>query len=146
MAAKRFHRATYREQTLKKCLKVGFRWVLSQVLHGGDSSTCPSKNITKSGSISIVNPTHTNINLWFPIMQSMFSMICFFYSSYHCHSKIIAIDYIVKVFIIAHNEVYVFDHSYNFYVFPSIIFNYVLEIVLYKSKPWKCFCLKSTSP
>ena len=126
MAAKSFHSAAYREQTLKeKYKRVGFRWVINQQMHGGDSSTCPSRNITKSGSISIVNPTHSNINLSLPIMQSMLSTIFFLNSSYHCHNKNIAIDYIVKVLIIDHNEVYVFDHNYNIYVCPSIIFNYV---------------------
>ena len=61
MAAKSSHNA---EQTLKEKWKnVGFHCVLSQPLHGGDSSTRPSGNIMKSGSISIVNPALQNVKL-----------------------------------------------------------------------------------
>ena len=55
-------------------------------------------------------------------------------SSYHCHNKNIATDYIVKVLIIAHNEVYAFDHSLSYLclliiqTLPSIILNYALEL------------------
>ena len=52
------------EQTLEeKCKNIGFQCVISQPLHGGDSSTCPSRNIIKSGLISIVNPTLSNVKL-----------------------------------------------------------------------------------
>ena len=76
MAAKSFHSAAYRKQTLEeKWKRVGFQCVISQLMHGGDLSTCPSRNITKSGSIYIVNPAHLNINVSLPIMQSMLSTI-----------------------------------------------------------------------
>ena len=103
-------------------------------MHGGDSSTCPSRNITKSESISIVNLALLNIILSLPIMQSMLSTI-FLNSSYDCHNKNIAIDYIVKVLIIAHNEVYAFDLILSYLclliiqTLPSIILNYALELV-----------------
>ena len=35
--------------------------VISQPMHGGGWSTCPSKYLTKYGSSSIVNATHLNI-------------------------------------------------------------------------------------
>ena len=64
MAAKSFHNVAYKKQTLEaKCKRVGFRCVISQPMHGGDLSTCPCRNITKSGSISIVNTTHSNVKL-----------------------------------------------------------------------------------
>ena len=112
MAAKSFHSAAYRKQTLEeKCKRVGFQCVISQLLHGGDLSTCPSRNITKSVSISIVNPTHLNVNLSLPIMQSILSRIIFFIVHIVCHNENIAIDYIVKVHIFVHIKIYAFDLS-----------------------------------
>ena len=69
MATKSSHSA---EQTLEgKCKSIGFHCVLSQPLHGGDSSTCPSRNIIKSGSVSIVNIALSNVNLSLPIIKTM---------------------------------------------------------------------------
>ena len=69
MAAKTPHSV---ERTLEgKCKNIGFHCVLSQPLHGGDSSTFPSRNIIKSGSVSIVNPAFSNVNLSLPIIKTM---------------------------------------------------------------------------
>ena len=45
MDAKSYHST---KKTLEEeCKNIGFRCVNSQPLHGGDSSTCPSRNITQ---------------------------------------------------------------------------------------------------
>ena len=75
MAAKSSHST---EQTLeRKCKNVGFHCVLSQPLHGGGSSTCPSRNLIKTGLIPIVNPALSFENVSLPIMYSMLPTIMF---------------------------------------------------------------------
>ena len=54
-------------------------FVVSQPMHGGGSSTCPSIKLTKCGSISIVNTAHSNIKI------------------ITANSATHAIDYIIKV-------------------------------------------------
>ena len=104
MAMKSFHTAAYRKQTLEeKCKRVGFLCVISQLLHGGDLSTCPSRNITNTGSISIVNTAHSNVKLII------------------ANNATHAIDDIIKVHIFCHNEIYAFDHSLTYHMFAHLI-------------------------
>ena len=113
MAAKSFHSATCRKQTLEeKCKRIGFQCVISQPMHGGDLSTCPSRNITKCGSISIVNTAHSNINL--------------IISNNATH----AIDDIIKVHSFFHNEIYAFDHSLTYHMFAHLINFSIKDIIL----------------
>ena len=65
-------------------------------MHGGGWSTCPSKNLTKCGSIPIVNAAQS-------IMNYIIS-----------NNTNNAIGYIIKVHIISHNEIYAIDHSLTF--------------------------------
>ena len=72
------------------------------------------------------------------------------HSSYHCHNKNIAINYMVIVLVIAHNEIYAFDLSLSYLclhiiqTLPSILLNYTLELVYIKTN--NVIAIVSTTP
>ena len=113
MAAKSSHSTTCRKQTLEeKCKRVEFQCFISQPMHGGDLSTCHSRNITKCGPFSIVNTTHLNVKR--------------IISNNATH----AIDDIIKVHIFCHNEIYVFDLSLTDLMFSHVINFAIKDIIL----------------
>ena len=92
MAARNFTAQCVGTQTLEeKCKRVGFHCVISQPMHVGGWTTCPSKNLTKRGSIPNVNAAHLMMN---------------YIIANNEHN---AIDYIIKTYIIANNEIYAID-------------------------------------
>ena len=97
---KESHSAAYRKTNPRsKMQRSRVSFVISQPMHGGGWSTCPSKNLTKCGSIPIVNTAH-------PIMNYIIA-----------NNTNNAIDYIIKIHIIANNEIYAIDlltSSYDF--------------------------------
>ena len=81
-------------------------------MHGGDLSTCPSRNIIKSGLISIVNTTHSNVKLIIAINATH------------------AIDDNIKVHIFCHNEIYAFNLSLTYLMFAHFINFAIKDIIL----------------
>ena len=80
-------------------------------MHGGGWSTCPSKNLTKCGSIPIVNAAH-------PIMNYIIA-----------NNTNNAIDYVIKVHIISYNEIYAIDHSLTFHMIAHHI-NFTIDDII----------------
>ena len=113
MAAKILTARPTRRQTLRaKMQRSRVPFVISQPMHGGGSSTCPSKYLTKCGSISIVNTAHLNVKLII------------------ANNPTPAIDDIIKVHIFFHNEIYAFDHSLTYHMFAHLIKFSIKDIVL----------------
>ena len=63
-------------QTLRaKCQEVGFHFIISQPMHGGGGSTCPSKYLQSVGHVLMFMLHYRFEILLLPIMQTMISTI-----------------------------------------------------------------------
>ena len=100
MAAKKLSQRRAKPSKRNEELSVS-NYVLIQAMHGGDTSTWPSKFLIKSGSIPIVKPTlsgetHIIANYLYHATMIMF---CFTLNSYHLHFDKHYNQVIVKVYI-----------------------------------------------